>query len=229
MSGFISDLKDELKSMVKMTMPTTVREAAEKARLQELTLEAIFKKNKSMAKSSTMGGPFSGVNLKAMVPVVTTGGQKGGFNAGPNRSTTLDQRRMLGLCFRCGEKYSPGHQCRRQLFKMEGGEGNEEEALDKEGEEDEMKEEHPSETLEEEQGPEGGEISFHALKGGSMGKIIKVKGQVGKKKLMVLIDSGSTHSFLNEATAKELGCKLTHTNPLSMIVANGHKMYTQNV
>lgn len=39
-SSFFSGLKDELRSMVKMMMPTTVRQAAEKARLQELTLEA---------------------------------------------------------------------------------------------------------------------------------------------------------------------------------------------
>ena len=33
---------------------------------------------------------------------------------------------------------------------------------------------------EEVQGEEGGEISFHALKGSPMGHIIKVRGQVGK-------------------------------------------------
>ena len=43
---------------------------------------------------------------------------------------------------------------------------------------------------------------------------------------MVLINSGSTHSFLNEATAHKLKCKMTHTTPLSMTVANGHKMYS---
>ena len=49
---------------------------------------------------------------------------------------------------------------------------------------------------------------------------------MGKKKLMVLIDSGSIHSFLNEATTTELKCRMTHTTPLSVIVANGHKMYS---
>ena len=104
---------------------------------------------------------------------------------------------------------------------MEGGEGNEEEELDKEEEEDEKEEEPSLEVLEEEQGSKGGEISFQALKGGPMGKMIKV-GQVGKKKLMVLIDSGSTHSFLNEATTKELGCKLTHIDPL-LVTGQGTK------
>jgi len=76
--------------------------------------------------------------------------------------------------------------------------------------------------LEEEQGNDGGEISFHALRGGPTGKIIKVRGHVGKKKLMVLISSGSTHSFLNESIAIELKCRMITTTPLLMIVANGY-------
>ena len=45
---------------------------------------------------------------------------------------------------------------------------------------------------------------------------------------MMLKDSGSTNSFLNEATTTELGCKLTATTPLSITVANGNKMYSHN-
>lgn len=71
----------------------------------------------------------------------------------------------------------------------------------------------------------GGGISFHALKGGHAGQIIKVEGRVGKRRIMVLIDSGNTHSFLNEATATELGCTLVDIAPLSVTVANGSKMY----
>ena len=82
---------------------------------------------------------------------------------------------------------------------MEGEDGEEEE---NQGKEEEKYQE--TEVYEEDQGQEGGEISFHALKGGPTGKIIKVRGQVGKKKLMGLTDSGSTHNFLNEATTIEL-------------------------
>lgn len=46
MPSFISGLKDELRPIVKMMQPATVRQAAEKVRLQELALEAIFKKHK---------------------------------------------------------------------------------------------------------------------------------------------------------------------------------------
>jgi len=53
--------------------------------------------------------------------------------------------------------------------------------------------------------------------------VIKIKEVVGRKKLIVLIDSGSTHSFLDENIAKELLCMLQTTIPLSVTVANGNK------
>ena len=55
-SNFIRGLKDELRSIVKMMRLATVKQAAEKARLQELALEAIYRKHnlppKSYLKSS---------------------------------------------------------------------------------------------------------------------------------------------------------------------------------
>lgn len=51
---------------------------------------------------------------------------------------------------------------------------------------------------------------------------------MGERKLLVLIDSGSMHGFLNEATALELRCKMIATTPLSVTLANGSKMYSHN-
>lgn len=51
------------------------------------------------------------------------------------------------------------------------------------------------------------EISIHALVGNRAKTILKIVGVVKKRKLTVLIDSGSTHSFLDYDTARELNCK----------------------
>ena len=40
--------------------------------------------------------------------------------ANPLRSLTWDQKRQMGLCFKCEEKYIVGHQCKRALMQMEG-------------------------------------------------------------------------------------------------------------
>jgi len=54
-------------------------------------------------------------------------------------------------------------------------------------------------------------ISWHAIKGVASSKIIKVEGQVSEGTLMVLIDSGSTQSFIDEGTTKKLSCELCNT------------------
>jgi len=58
---------------------------------------------------------------------------------------------------------------------------------------------------------EGVKISLHPLEGCLSEKIIKIKGMVGKKEVIVLINSGSIHSFLDEDMTKELKCLLQAT------------------
>ena len=118
---------------------------------------------------------------------------------------------MAGLCFRCGDKYHPGHQCKWKILLLEG---------DEEEEQDEAREENVKEGEEE----DNGEISLYALKGVANNKIIKIEGQVKDCNLMILIDSEITHNFLDENMAKKLKCPLTGTPPLSVTVANGQRV-----
>ena len=68
------------------------------------------------------------------------------------------------------------------------------------------------------------EISLHALRGVTTNKIIKVEDRARGNNLMILIDNGSTHSFLDEGTTKKLKCSLTGTHPLLVTVANEQKV-----
>ena len=52
-SSFINGLTDEVRPLVKVMQSATVKQAAKKAQLQELALEAIFKKCKMSPR--TMG------------------------------------------------------------------------------------------------------------------------------------------------------------------------------
>lgn len=47
-------------------------------------------------------------------------------------------------------------------------------------------------------------ISLHALSGVEVPNTIRLKGEVGKKELIVFLNSGSTHSFLDLTAAKEI-------------------------
>ena len=55
LSRFVSGLKDKLRLMVKMMMPAIGKEAAKKARFQELALESIFRKHELYPNKSTEG------------------------------------------------------------------------------------------------------------------------------------------------------------------------------
>ena len=89
--------------MVKMMMRTTVRQAAEKARLQELTLEAIYKRNRTLVRPLPPNNPTLGGDSQALV----TGEAVKRLRANPNplQSHTMEQRRLMGLCYKCGEKF----------------------------------------------------------------------------------------------------------------------------
>ncbi|KAF2298026.1 hypothetical protein GH714_007109 [Hevea brasiliensis] len=68
------------------------------------------------------------------------------------------------------------------------------------------------------------EISMHALDRSISPNTMKIKGEVDKKSIVILIDSRSTHSFLDYKVARELGCKIVNASPLTITIANGHKM-----
>jgi len=47
-------------------------------------------------------------------------------------------------------------------------------------------------------------ISFNALAGVTTPQTIEIEGHIKKKKVIVLIDSGSTHNFIHYKIAKEM-------------------------
>eukprot|EP00253_Pinus_taeda_P023708 PITA_23708 len=63
-------------------------------------------------------------------------------------------------------------------------------------------------------------ISFNALAGITTPQTIKIEGQIKKKKVIVLIDSGSTHNFIHCNVAKELNCFLYPTPKCQVMIAN---------
>ncbi|GJX72498.1 hypothetical protein Tco_0309669 [Tanacetum coccineum] len=69
-------------------------------------------------------------------------------------------------------------------------------------------------------------ISLNALNGMNTYRTMRVKGCMGRNVLHVLVDSGSTHNFLDLQVAKKLGCRLRKICPLDVSVANGNVMFS---
>lgn len=68
------------------------------------------------------------------------------------------------------------------------------------------------------------ELSLHAISGSANCSTMRVEGRANNRTLQLLIDSGSTHSFLDESVAEKLGCVTENVPPLRVLVANGSEM-----
>jgi hypothetical protein len=117
----------------------------------------------------------------------------------PTRLTPqqLEERKAKGLCFNCDNKYSKGHKCgEKKLFYIDCEEKEEKE---QEPSQDEIIEEISSKEL-------TPMISCNALAGINTPQNLNIEGYIKKKKVIFLIDYGSTHNFIHYKLAKAPNC-----------------------
>jgi len=127
----------------------------------------------------------------------------------------MSDRRAKGLCYFCDEPFTPEHGLSHKTLQLhvmevdELQEGAEEEVL-----------------LENSMGSSSTDpqIFVHALMGIANFHTMRVTGYYQKKPLHVLIDSGSTHNFLDIEVAKRLGCNSDAFDSLRVVVADGTKL-----
>ena len=70
-------------------------------------------------------------------------------------------------------------------------------------------------------------ISLQALLGAEYSQTMKMQGKIKNQVIIVLVDSGNTHNFLDSTVAKRLSYDLEPIQGLSMIVANRDTVLTQ--
>jgi hypothetical protein len=68
-------------------------------------------------------------------------------------------------------------------------------------------------------------LSIHALVGTDSGDTICLRATVGDQSLLILVDSGSTGSFLNAAMLPRLCCAAQTTTPVSVKLANNEVLH----
>jgi len=233
---FLGGLELEIKNTVKMFEPKDLRQAFNLARLQANTLTHrqnpgyILKHSMSIASHSLPAKPIHTPNLittpfstASNIPTVKApswpNSSQNSFNTTPNKPTKsiknqeFEERRLKGLCFWCDDKFVPGHRCKnKRLYSLSILE--EEEEINGE------------EVQEEEIIPH---ISLNALEGTVGFHTMKVTGRTGKQTLHVLVDSRSTHNFLNSSIALKLQSELTTITPITVQAANGGKMSCESV
>ena len=113
--------------MIRMLKPTTLTEAFELSQWQEYSLKIQSKGSKESSRQlgenrfGMTRGNASAVGSNTYKVPVNNNQKSPRFSTRPQEDTKefrkisaqeLQYRRSKGLCFKCGEKYTIGHQCR---------------------------------------------------------------------------------------------------------------------
>lgn len=174
LNSFISGLFEEIKEEALLFNPQSLNQAYKIAEREERIIEAIRRRgpiNRSSFNSKTAQYRLENRQISTSKE---SNDQKGG------------REFLKGECFKCGDKWSPGHQCKgRTLHNIEGEfpeDYGEEEVTAKPGYEEEGAEE---------------EVTLNSISCHSPSNTLKLTATVKGSEVQVLIDSGSTNSFVD--------------------------------
>ena len=131
----------------------------------------------------------------------------------------MNERRAQGLCYFCDEPYTPkpGLSHKNIHIHVMG-------IYDQDTPIDNSLDEDSSSQLQIDP-----QISVHVLTGMANFKTMRVTGYHKKRPLHILVDSGSTHNFLDIQVAKKFGCKIEEIEPLHVVVADGNKLHISTI
>lgn len=132
----------------------------------------------------------------------------------------MADRRAKGLCMFCDEVFTPGHQLKHKRTQLLVMELEEEEPINEEVEFNADKDSVSVECAQ----FECPQLSMNALTGISSYQTMRVSGLHNKKLLQILVDSGSTHNFLDLEMAKKLGCQLEAIPSMTVTAGGGTKL-----
>jgi hypothetical protein len=129
---------------------------------------------------------------------------------------------LKGLCYNCDDKHFPGHKCNEQNLFMAILEDISEEDV-----ETPLVPESPKiNDINPPSDPPEVEpiISLNALIGFFAPQTLKLIGYIKHRKVVILVDSGSTHNFIDRRIAQETHCYIHAINNFQIMIANGGSM-----
>lgn len=213
-SHYVSGLKDEIRAVVEPQVPTTVNRAAIIARIQQKVVDRSKLKFQRNAP-----GPKHNAPPRA--------------DARPNQSPgTLwrdrqlrDYKKANGLCYSCGEKYEPGHN--ELCAKRAKPHAN---ALIVNDQDRELSDDVLNQLAIEDALPEQFcQLSLNAISVADNSNCIKLKTRVNNKVMLILVDSGSSHSFVSSSFVQMAGLSTTAIPPRQVKLANGETIVTDKM
>ncbi|XP_040996067.1 uncharacterized protein LOC121242242 [Juglans microcarpa x Juglans regia] len=216
MSCYISGLKDDIRVPVKMCNPMNLGAALGLAKLQEeyvLSSRKPWRPNPHFAEKWPVNQntlkDFSDEGIKNALPWKRV------------NASHMDEKRRKGLCFHCEEKWNPNHVCKKTKVYFIQGDVDDLHQSDGEG---------PLCIENGEQDPidvDALEVSVNAISGSISVNAKRLHGCVGSCAVEILVDSGSTHNFVDLLVVKDAKLMAHQASTLQVRVANGEKLLSQ--
>ena len=203
LSCFVSGLIPELRREVQALRPMSLPHATELVRLQE---DKLLDRRRGQRTSSTSFSPKPTTNQpppSTRVPIKRL------------TSEELAVRHEQGLCYHCEEKWSHGHRCKPRLHLFIADD-----------EPDSSADTHPNN----DPPPSGPDlpitphISLNAMEGTPAPQTFRLLGTVRRHPVVILVDGGSTHNFIQSRLARFLALSATPTPALRVMVGDGNTL-----
>jgi hypothetical protein len=231
LSIFLAGLEHNTQMHVRMFNPTSIAHAGNLAKLHESSTQPTqrttsrfspFSKNQGLFTKPTISQtPTSSSTTNTTNSSVSNHKQITPRSTRTYSAAEMADRRAQGLCMFCDEQFVPGHQFKHKRSQLMVFTLDDDDA-------DTMVDEPLGDNiaLESDPSPDLGnpQLSLQALTGVSNYHTMRVTGFHDKKLLHILLDSGSTHNFLDLEVAKSLGYKLEAIALFSVTGGGGHKL-----
>ncbi|XP_061348976.1 uncharacterized protein LOC133294333 [Gastrolobium bilobum] len=126
----------------------------------------------------------------------------------------LQKRRDMGLCYTCDERWNSNHICKNKLMLLVGEESDQDPEIEEE-------------TIVWQADNSGGEsrdAALHALNDGHHYRSLMFLTTLKGMEFSVLVDSGSTHNFIQKHLAIQLSLPMSHSHKIRVYLGNGEVM-----
>jgi hypothetical protein len=218
LSCFLSGLKDEIRLPVSMFNPPTLLAAYGLAKVQE---EHVLLGRKSYRSVFNSGVPKPGITPTTPLPITPL---KAAIPIQNVSQAQMEERRKKGLCYNCDAKWQYGHKCQNpKLFLLDTEELVEKLELAAHSE----LEEQGLDLIDFNYADSKPKISLQAITGSAHPKTMRVLGRINGQQLVILIDSGSTHNFLDTNLAMKARILLDKDCRIRVKVANGKEVISE--
>ncbi|XP_021995709.2 uncharacterized protein LOC110892882 [Helianthus annuus] len=209
-SLFLRAIKPEIGNPFKLIRPRNLPKAYMLARIQEDDNASYNRYSKPFKTSfSSINKPTGGPNIPLLPAPLP---KPKPMSARRLSHKEIEEKRAKGECFGCNEKYTPNHVCKnKQLFSIE--------IIDIDCNDENTLHEMVMNPFQDQEPC----ISLNAIMRVPSYSTMRVIGAIGTKPLQILIDSGSTHNFLNLELALRMRYPIKEVAELNITVADGNK------